>query len=82
MKLLEGNVFSPVCLSVQGGSHVTITHDVLNLTTQRSPRLEHPPLNMEPTVQGPLPALVPAHGNSLYRISLVVTSGVRDWKTV
>ena len=34
-KLREGNVFSRVCLSVHvGDSHVTITHDALDLTTQ------------------------------------------------
>ena len=35
-KLWEGNVFSHVCLSfcLRGGSHVTITHDALDLTVQ------------------------------------------------
>ena len=36
-KFWEGNVFSLVCLSVHRGSHVTITHDALDLTIQRSP---------------------------------------------
>ena len=37
MKLRDGNVFTGVCLSIhgeRGGSHVTITHDALDLTVQ------------------------------------------------
>ena len=36
MKLWEGNVFTPVCLSVNGGGdpYVTITDDALDLTVQ------------------------------------------------
>ena len=40
MKLRQGNIFTGVCLSaclslqVGGGPHVTITHDVLDLTVQ------------------------------------------------
>ena len=37
MKLQESNIFSYVCLSVHKGSHVTITHDALNLTIQGLP---------------------------------------------
>ena len=29
-KLFEGNVFSHVCLTVHGGSHVTTTHDAID----------------------------------------------------
>ena len=36
-KLWEGNVFSHVCLSIHGGSHVTIIHDALDFTIQVSP---------------------------------------------
>ena len=31
-KLCQGNVLNHVCLSVHGGSYVTITHDALDLT--------------------------------------------------
>ena len=58
-KFREGNVFSRVVLSVcvftgEGGSHVTITHDALDLTLQIPPNLPCPPY--------PFP-----HGTSLYR---------------
>ena len=51
-KLLEGNVFSHVCLSVYlftgGGSHITITHDALSITTQG-----HSPDMFKPIEHGP-----------------------------
>ena len=44
-KLRKGNVFSRACLSVilpTGGSHVTITHNALDLTLQLAPPQPHP----------------------------------------
>ena len=65
-KFWEGNIFSRVCLSVNGGrgSRVTITHDALELTVQgpaSAPALL-PPWTSDLTVQGsslasPLPPL-------------------------
>ena len=45
MKLWEGNVFTGVCHSAQGESHVTITHVALDFTVQGP--------TPTPSVQGP-----------------------------
>ena len=50
MELRDGNVFSRVFLFMEGGAHVTITHDILDLTLQgllspyRTPALSPPPV--------------------------------------
>ena len=69
-KLLEGNVFSRVCLSFcsrgSGGPHVTIIHDALDLTIQPlslTSLYRDPPQSRELTVQGSFSK----HGISLYR---------------
>ena len=50
-KLRGVNVFTDVCLSFcSGGSHVTITHDALDLTV-------HPPTDMGPHSTGTSPAV-------------------------
>ena len=65
-KLLEGNVFNCVCMSVcsQWSAHVTITHDALCLS-----------------VQGPTP-IAPGHQtwDSLKLTSLLVTPAGHHWK--
>ena len=59
MKLQEGNVFSHICLSLcpqGGGSHVSITHEELDLTVHAPP----PFLDIRPlTTPGP----TPGHGH-------------------
>ena len=50
MKLQEGNVFSPICLSfcpLEEGSHVAITHDALDLTVQVHLFTSEPPPRAE-----------------------------------
>ena len=48
-KLRGSNDFSRICLSVHGmqGTHVTVTHDVLDLAVQHT-RLATPPLDTGP----------------------------------
>ena len=51
-KLWEGNVFSYVCHSLCGGSHVTITIDTLNFTIKGSITQPQPCQPWDLTVQG------------------------------
>ena len=64
-KLRQGNVFSCVCLSTEGGSHLTITHDALDLTAESTPT----PSDMNLTLQGP------RHETPLYRASIPLDMG-------
>ena len=59
MKLQEDDAFTRVCVSVHGGSQVTITHDAMDLAVHAPPSLE-----MDFTGQVP-----PGHGTSLVRDS-------------
>ena len=70
-KLLEGTVFSRIC---RGGSHVTVTHDVLDLTVLPPPTaLSLAPLDMGPHYRG-IPRPSP--------LDRGMTSGGHHWRPV
>ena len=67
-KLLEGNVFSRVCLVILfiggEGPHVTIIHDALDITVQANPP-PPPTWDME-TPPGPPPAMGPPASDMIW----------------
>ena len=85
-KLLEGNVFSHVCLSFcsHRGPHVTITHDALDLSVQSPLGLPPSPGHGDPPkFQPPKPAPPNmGHGDPLTPAPLIVTSGGHHWRPV
>ena len=81
VKLWEGNVFAGVCLSVilfgGAGSHMTITHDAFDLTSEGPPTSD----------LSPHPALPPdiLSGTALDispEVPLLMTSGGQHWRLV
>ena len=86
-KLREGNVFTHVCLFVQRGSHVTITHNALDLIV----RLPHPALDIRHGTPLPNPSPIPTHPPPPCQTwnwplssapPLLGTSGGHNWRPV
>ena len=80
-KLREGNVFTGVCHYVQlgGGPHMTITHDVLNLTLQTPTDQALPLQTWGPSIPGlGTPSRHETWGPHPL-VSNIVTSGGHHW---
>ena len=74
------------CLSVHRlGPHVSITHDALDLTVQKTIPWTRFPQTLDFTVQGlpsPSPLSLPLYGTPLYRYPVLVISCGKNWRPV